>query len=123
MGNTLGNNQKKGGNPSAELYNLKAVNRLQAAIDAGTLTLADIINLLTPVQRTHTYITSSTTGSVQAGTLRGSVFNAGDANGLWNGIAIPPGASVSWGHVGINDTYNVVNFDARGTLFMIEYTL
>ena len=102
----------RGDNRSRDLYILQALNRIEQAVSSGGGAQT----------RTHNTIISSTTGTVPAGTIRGSIMNIGSANGVWNGITLPAGVSVPWGEVAIRDTYNAINFDATGTTFLIEYT-
>lgn len=86
-------------------------------------TVLNLINTnLSSVARTHHTVSTSTTGSVPIGSLRGSVFNQGNAAGIWNGISIPPGVSIPWEAIGNKDTYAAINFDATDTTFIIEYT-
>jgi hypothetical protein len=80
------------------------------------------VSQLTPAVRTHNTISSSGVGSVPVGSLGGSVLNVGPGAGTWNGVSIPAGITIPWGMAGNRDTYNAINFDATGTLFIIEYT-
>lgn len=93
---------------------------------ATETTLAAINTKLTPVVRTHNTVLATTgptaIGSVPAGSLRGSVLNAGSAAGTWNGISLPAGVSIPWDAVGPKDTYGAIAYDATGTTFIIEYT-
>lgn len=104
------------------------LSNLTSNVDAKLSTLATeatqgaIKGYLTPATRTHNTINTSTTGNVPLGTFRGSVFNIGDAPGVWNGISLPAGVSIPWGEVGIRDTYGLIPYDATGTIFIIEYT-
>ena len=70
---------------------------------------------------THNSVISSGSSNVPAGSRRGSVFNNGAVSGTWNGISLPAGVRMPWGPVGKNDTFNVINFDASGTTFIIEF--
>ncbi len=88
---------------------------------AGALTL--ILGELTASGVTHVPLVTSGAGSVAAGSLRGSMLNVGDADGIWNGQTIPPGVGVPWGHVGNRDTYAAITYDATGTTFVIESTI
>jgi hypothetical protein len=85
-------------------------------------TLASVDTRLTPQSRTHNTISTSTTGSVPALSLRGSVLNVGSAAGIWNGISLPAGVSIPWETVGNRDTYAAIPYNATGTTFIIEYT-
>jgi len=72
---------------------------------------------------THTSVVATTASSVPIGSLRGSVFNAGDAAGTWNGISLPAGMGMPWGEVGNRDTYAAITYDGTGTSLIIEYTI
>ena len=93
--------------------------------DAGGSITIDNINLdnaLATGTRTHNVVSSTGVGSILAGSFCGSVLNAGNSSGTWNGVALPAGVSIPWAKVGVRDTYNVINYDATGTTFIIEYT-
>ena len=93
--------------------------------DAGGSITIDNTNLDTALAtgtRTHNVVSSTGVGSVPAGSFCGSVLNAGNSSGTWNGIALPAGVSIPWAKVGVRDTYNAINYDATGTTFIIEYT-
>lgn len=102
------------GTPSAPISYINP-NTYLAQISSYTSNLA-------PQSRTHNVITASGAGTVPANSLRGSVINAGSANGTWNGQTIPAGITIPWGEVGFRDTYSAINYDATGTTFIIEYT-
>lgn len=90
---------------------------------AATETTVDAVNTkLTPSVRTHNTVSTTGAGSVPAGSLRGSVINAGSAAGTWNGISLPAGVALPWDAVGPRDTYGVIAYNATGTTFIIEYT-
>jgi len=61
-------------------------------------------------------------GVIPAGSMSGSVLNAGNAAGTWNGISIPAGVSIPWGAIGNRDTYGAIAYDGTGTTLIIEYT-
>lgn len=88
----------------------------------GNLTLNAIDTKLTPTVRTHNTVSATGSGSVPAGSLRGSVLNVGSAAGTWNGISLPAGVAIPWDAVGPRDTYGAIAYDATGTTFIIEYT-
>lgn len=90
-------------------------------LDQGT-TLDNVETLLTATTRTHNTVSTSTTGSVASGSMRGSVMNVGASAGTWNGISIPAGVTIPWGPIGNRDTYGAISYDATGTTFIIEYT-
>ena len=133
----IGRNNKKGGNPSTELYAIQLLNRILAvigdidksglALESTQLTqnteLISIDNRLTPGLRTHNTVVATGAGSIPVGSIRGSVFNAGSAVGVWNGISLPTGVGVPWEEVGNRDTYAAIDYDATGTTFLIEYTM
>ena len=77
---------------------------------------------LIPQSRTHNVVTATGIGSVPANSLRGSVMNVGNTAGIWNGQSIPAGVTIPWGAVGMRDFYGIMNYDATGTTFVIEYT-
>ena len=85
--------------------------------------LISIDNRLTPALRTHNTVVATGAGSIPVGSIRGSVFNAGSAVGVWNGISLPTGVGVPWEEVGNRDTYAAIDYDATGTTFLIEYTM
>lgn len=89
---------------------------------ATETTLGAVNTKLTPTTRTHNTISTSTSGSVSSGSLRGSVINVGSAAGTWNGISLPAGVAIPWDAVGPRDTYGAIAYDATGTTFIIEYT-
>lgn len=95
-------------------------------IDADTGNIAtnttSINTALTPATRTHNTVSATGAGSISAGSICGSVINAGSAAGTWNGISLPAGISIPWAQIGNRDTYGVINYDATGTTFIIEYT-
>ena len=84
--------------------------------------LSQIVLLLTPqATRVHNTVSATGVGSVPV-SLRGSVMNVGNAAGTWNGISLPAGVSIPWDAIGNRDTYGVINYNATGTTFIIEYT-
>lgn len=89
---------------------------------ATEATSAAILAEVVPATVSHTPIITSGSGSVSAGTLRGSVLNLGPAAGTWNGISLPAGVTMPWEAVGNRDTYGLMAYDATGTTFVIEYT-
>lgn len=87
--------------------------------------LAQIVSYtsnLVAQSRTHNVVTATGAGSIPANSLRGSVINAGNTAGVWNGQSLPAGITIPWGEVGMRDTYGAINYDATGTTFVIEYT-
>lgn len=118
----------RGDNKSRDLYILQALNRLNVAIAAvdGDLgkeaTLQLMVGKLTAQPCIHNTISANASGSVPAGSVRGSVMNIGNTAGIWNGISLPTGVSIPWGEVGIRDIYAKIDYDATGTTFLIEYT-
>jgi hypothetical protein len=105
---------------------LEQVRVLLSTIDADTgaiaTSTASIDSLLTPATRTHNTVSDTGVGSVPAGSMCGSVINAGSSAGTWNGISLPAGVSIPWTQIGNRDTYGIINYDATGTTFIIEYT-
>lgn len=89
---------------------------------ATETTLASVDTRLTPQVRTHNTISTSTSGTIGSGSLRGSVLNVGNTAGTWNGISLPAGVSLPWDAIGNRDTYGAISYDATGTTFIIEYT-
>lgn len=75
--------------------------------------------------RTQTKLNTSTAGLIPSGTLNGTLMNTGEEDGLFDGVVIPPGISISWGGVGMRDTYQAMSYDPTigGTNFLIEYTV
>ena len=67
---------------------------------------------------------ASTAGLIPAGTIGGSIMNVGEEDGIFDGITIPPGVTISWGGVGMRDTYDEMPYDPTvgGTEFLIVYT-
>jgi hypothetical protein len=84
--------------------------------------IAELNTALTPTTRTHNTVSATGVGSVPAGSMCGSVINAGNAAGTWNGISLPAGISIPWTQIGNRDTYGSIAYDATGTTFIIEYT-
>jgi hypothetical protein len=78
---------------------------------------------LTPQVRQHFVLTANAVGSIIPGSLCGSVFNAGNADGIWAGMTIPPGVTITWSPIGNRDTYPVFFFNGNGTSLIIEYTM
>jgi hypothetical protein len=89
---------------------------------ATEITLAAINTKLTPALRTHNTVSAVGIGSIPAGSLSGSMLNAGNAAGIWNGASIPAGVSIPWAPIANRDTYGAIAYDATGTTFIIEYT-
>ena len=89
---------------------------------ATETTLLSIDSNLAPATVTHNTVLASAVGFVPVNSLRGSVINIGNAPGIWNGIGIPPGITIPWGSVGVRDLYNPINYNATGTILLIEYT-
>jgi hypothetical protein len=89
---------------------------------ATEATLVNINAILAPNIFTHNTVLASAVGFIPVNSLRGSVINIGNAPGIWNGIGIPPGITIPWGSVGVRDLYNQINYDATGTILLIEYT-
>lgn len=124
-----------GGALDRKYYNSAGVDVTEAvlaSIGGGTGSISHIdpsavLNLiltqLTPALRTHNTVVATGAGSIPVGSIRGSVFNAGSAAGVWNGISLPTGVSVPWEEVGNRDTYAAIGYDATGTTFLIEYTM
>ena len=75
--------------------------------------------------RTQTKINTSTAGLIPSGTLNGTLMNIGEEDGLFDGVVVPPGVAISWGGVGMRDTYSEMPYDPTtgGTSFLIEYTV
>jgi len=92
-------------------------------LQLNTISVANIDTKLTPQARTHITLSSSAVGAVPLGSLCGSVLNAGNAAGVWNGIPIPAGVSIPWQPIGNRDVYGVIPFDGSGTTLIIEFTL
>lgn len=124
-----------GGALDRKYYNSAGVDVTEAvlaSIGGGTGSISHIdpsavLNLiltqLTPALRTHNTVVATGAGSIPVGSIRGSVFNAGSAAGVWNGISLPTGVGVPWEEVGNRDTYAAIGYDATGTTFLIEYTM
>jgi hypothetical protein len=89
---------------------------------ATEATLVNINAILAPNIFTHNTVLASAVGFIPVNSLRGSVINIGNAPCIWNGIGIPPGITIPWGSVGVRDLYNQINYDATGTILLIEYT-
>lgn len=89
---------------------------------ATEATLQNIDSYLVPTNVTHNTVLTSAVGFVPANSLRGSVINIGNAPGIWNGVGIPPGITIPWGSVGVRDLYNQIDYNAAGTILLIEYT-
>jgi hypothetical protein len=80
------------------------------------------VNLDVETTRTHNTVSATGAGSVPAGSMCGSVLNAGSAAGTWNGVSLPAGVSIPWAQIANRDTYGAISYDATGTTFIIEYT-
>jgi hypothetical protein len=89
---------------------------------ATETTLLSIDSNLAPATVIHNTVLTSAVGFVPVNSLRGSVINIGNAPGIWNGIGIPPGITIPWGSVGVRDLYDPINYNATGTILLIEYT-
>jgi len=89
---------------------------------ATETTLLSIDSNLAPATVTHNTVLASAVGFVPVNSLRGSVINIGSAPGIWNGVGIPPGITIPWGSVGVRDLYNQIDYNATGTILLIEYT-
>lgn len=98
------------------------------ALDTAAIKVATegIDTNLDAAVRTHNTVSTAASGSVPAGSIRGSVINIGDEDGTWNGTIIPAGVSIPWGDVANRDTYGAIAYDptlgGAGTTFIIEYT-
>ncbi len=90
--------------------------------DTMVADIGDIKVSLSTELRTHNYVNTTTSGTIPAGTLRGSVLNHGSSAGVWNGVSLPRGVSIPWGDIFSRDTYDEIDYDATGTRFLIEYT-
>lgn len=124
-----------GGALDRKYYNSAGVDVTEAVLASigggtGSISYIDpsaVLNLiltqLTPALRTHNTVVATGAGSIPVGSIRGSVFNAGSAAGVWNGISLPTGVGVPWEEVGNRDTYAAIGYDATGTTFLIEYTM
>lgn len=120
----VGDTDVSGANP-VPVSGTVTVNQPVSIDDNGGSITIDNTNLDTALAtgtRTHNVVSSTGVGSVPAGSFCGSVLNAGNSSGTWNGIALPAGVSIPWARVGVRDTYNAINYDATGTTFIIEYT-
>jgi hypothetical protein len=106
-----------------------SVRNLLQSIDADTgniaTSTANIDTTLTPATRTHNTVTATVAGSVPAGSLSGSVLNAGNQPAGWNGAVLPAGVSIPWAPIGNRDTYGAISYDPTlfgSTTLIIEYT-
>lgn len=84
--------------------------------------IASYTSNLVPQSRNHNVIVDTGIGAIPANSLRGSIMNIGNTPGVWKGALIPAGVTISWGEVGMRDYYEVMDYDATGTTFVIEYT-
>jgi len=91
-------------------------------LQLNTISVANIDTKLTPQARVHNTLSANAVGVIPAGSMSGSVLNAGNAAGTWNGISIPAGVSIPWGAIGNRDTYGAIAYDGTGTTLIIEYT-
>ena len=89
---------------------------------ATETTLLSIDSNLAPATVIHNTVLASAVGFIPVNSLRGSVINIGSAPGIWNGVGIPPGITIPWGSVGVRDLYNQIDYNATGTILLIEYT-
>lgn len=105
------NNGKKGKNHQWQFAVVSLLGKILNAIGGGN-----------SGTRTHNYLLATGAGPIPAGTLRGSVLNQGDEDGVWAGSVLPPGVEVPWGDISNSDPYNAINYDATGTTYVIEYT-
>lgn len=86
-----------------------------------------VLNLIlaevTGVQRTFNLIRAVAAGSIPAGTITGSVFNAGTTDGVLAGAAIKPGESIPIPALGKNETYGAIAYTASATAeLIIQYS-
>jgi len=102
---------------------LTALATIYTNLQLNTISVANIDTKLAPQPRTHITLSLSAVGAVPVGSLCGSVLNAGNAAGVWNGIPIPAGVSIPWQPIGNRDVYGAIPFDGTGTLLIIEFTL
>lgn len=76
------------------------------------------ISSVTSKQKTLECISSTTTGTIPAGSLQGYVYNTGNANGTFNGMTIGSGEKFEWSGGPFGD----IDFDATGTTLKILYS-
>jgi hypothetical protein len=110
----------------AVLAKIIAAPSTEAKQDIIETSINAVETLLTPITtRVHNTVVTTASGTIAAGSLRGSVLNNGANPGTWNAIQLPAGVSIPWEAVGQGDKYGAIAYDASsglGTTFIIEYT-
>jgi hypothetical protein len=95
----------------------------EATSAAMAIDLAAIELLLTGSAKTFNLIRAVAAGNIPAGTISGSVFNAGITNGTLAGAVIEPGESIPIPALGKNETYGVIAYVASATaILVIQYS-
>jgi len=90
---------------------------------ATQATLASLLALFTATVRINNIVVTSAAGTIPAGTVVGSVFNEGIANGTFLGQTIPPGVTIPIPKANQGDTYGAMAYDGSGTTLIIQYTI
>jgi len=91
---------------------------------ATEVTLSAINTQLAPILRTPRIATVvNTTGSTPAGAFSFSIANVGSASGLVDTEVLPAGVTINFDAGALNNTLDVLSFDATGTTFVVTWII
>lgn len=132
---SVGNLKDYGNKGNNFPWQLKMLQGLQAMIDgnccAETLeiltsidkSLFNIDKSLQPQGRTVKVTSTSTSGTTDSGAYSVSIANVGAAAGTVQGQPLPAGVTLNFDSGVLNNTFDVIPFDATGTTFLITIIL
>jgi hypothetical protein len=115
---SIGNLKDSGNQGNNFPWQLKMLQGLQALIDDGCC--VDIFNLLSPQARTHNILRVSAPGTIVR-PYSFSIANVGSANGTLEGKIIAPGEVVNYDAGVLNNSFELVTYDATDTTFLITW--
>jgi hypothetical protein len=91
---------------------------------ATEATLLSVDTKLTSVLRTPRIVTVvNTTGATPAGAFSFSIANVGTASGIVDTEVLPAGVTINFDAGALNNTLDVLSFDATGTTFVVTWII
>ena len=107
-------------------WNIAAVTG-PVALPTGAATEATLLSVdtkLTSVLRTPRIVTVvNTTGATPAGAFSFSIANVGTASGIVDTEVLPAGVTINFDAGALNNTLDVLSFDATGTTFVVTWII
>jgi len=102
-----------------ELDPFKVIHVVEGPLTDAELRAAPVGVTLPAVQRTPGLLTTSTTGTIAAGSVSCSIANTGSGNGIVLGQTIEPGISLDW-TAPPGETIGAIPYDGTGTTLLIQ---